>query len=110
MIYALLSVLINATAQIVLKKATQVNMGTAIHVLKNPFLYLTGALYVSSIVLWFLALSKLSLTVAYPMQALGYVLVSLAAIAIFKENMSYGNWIGIALILLGVFFTGFGKS
>jgi multidrug transporter EmrE-like cation transporter len=110
MIYALLSVTINAAAQIVLKKATEFNAGATIDIIKNPFLYLTGILYLTSIIFWFVALSKLSLTVAYPMQALGYVVVSIAAILIFKENMTHVNWLGIALILLGVFFTQFGKS
>lgn len=110
MIFGLISVLLNASAQIVLKKATQLNSITILDFFKNPFLYLTGILYLLSIIFWFLALSKLSLTVAYPLQALGYALVCIAAIYLFRDSMTMMNWLGILLILSGVVLTQVGKQ
>jgi multidrug transporter EmrE-like cation transporter len=109
MVYALVSVLLNGFAQIALKKSTTLNSATVIDLLKNPFLYLTGIFYMTSIVTWFLALSRIPLSLGYPLQALGYLIVTGAAVLLFKEQVNVVNWIGLVVILVGVVLTQVGR-
>jgi len=109
-IYALISVLLNAFAQLTLKKATTLNTESALFLIKNPYLYLTAIFYTTSIITWFLALSRLQVSVAYPLQAIGYLIVTLAAVSIFKEQVSFLNWFGLCLILTGVILTQTGRK
>ncbi len=110
MIYAVISVLLNAFAQLTLKKATSFNTGSVLFLMKNPYLYLTVILYMTSIVTWFLALSRLPVSVAYPLQAVGYLIVTLAAVSVFKEQIGLLNWLGLFLILAGVILTQAGRQ
>jgi multidrug transporter EmrE-like cation transporter len=110
MIYAIISVLLNAFAQLALKKATTINPGSFIFLIKNPYIYLTAIFYMTSIITWFLALSRLQVSIAYPLQAIGYLIVSLAAASIFKEQISLLNWFGLFLILGGVILTQIGRQ
>ena len=110
MIFALSSVLLNAFAQITMKKATQVSMNTYWEYLKNPYLYGTLVLYSSSIVLWFIALSKLELSLAYPLQALGYLIVSVLSMLVLGEKLTSIQLLGSFVILLGVALTQLGRA
>ena len=110
MLFALSSVLLNAFAQIMLKKATQVSIITYLEYLKNPYLYATFLLYSSSIALWFVALSKMELSLAYPLQALGYLIVSILSILILGEKFTLIQFFGCLVILLGVALTQFGRA
>lgn len=110
MIFALISVVLNASAQLALKKATSFNVSSLQFLAKNPYLYLTAFLYLTSIVTWFFALSRLQVSVAYPLQAIGYILVTFAALILFREPVNRFNWIGICLILIGVILTQAGRQ
>jgi multidrug transporter EmrE-like cation transporter len=109
MLFALVSVLLNACAQLTLKKATSFSNSGITDLFKNPFLYLTGFFYMTSIVTWYLALSRVPLSVGYPLQALGYLIVTIAAVLVFREQVNTLNWIGLLVIVLGVFMTQMGK-
>jgi len=109
MVYAFISVLLNAFAQISLKKSTSLNSATLIDLLKNPFLLLTGIFYMTSIATWFLALSRIPLSLGYPLQAVGYLIVTGAAVSLFKEQMNILNWVGLIVILIGVVLTQVGR-
>jgi multidrug transporter EmrE-like cation transporter len=80
-----------------------------IDLVKNPFLYLTGIFYMTSIVTWFLALSRIPLSLGYPLQAVGYLIVTGAAVLLFKEQVNVVNWIGLFVILVGVVLTQVGR-
>ena len=107
--YALISVLLNAIAQVALKKSTSMTSSGVIDFLKNPFLYLTAVCYLTSIFTWFLALSRIPLSVGYPLQALGYLLVTAVAVILFKEHVNLMNWLGLVVILVGVVLTQAGR-
>ena len=109
MVYAFISVLLNAFAQISLKKSISLNSATLIDLLKNPFLFLTGIFYLTSIVTWFLALSRIPLSLGYPLQAVGYLIVTGAAVLLFKEQINRLNWVGLIVILIGVVLTQVGR-
>lgn len=60
-------------------------------------------LYFLSFVLYFLALQRLPLNVAHPVMTSGaIVIVSLFSFFVFQENFSVFKWIGLLLIILGV--------
>jgi multidrug transporter EmrE-like cation transporter len=59
--------------------------------------------YVISVVVWILALSRVEVSIAYPMLSLGYVVNALAAWYFFDEMMSPQRLAGIGIILIGVY-------
>lgn len=110
MTFALISVFLNAVAQLSMKKATTLEFGSLSSLIKNQYLYLTAIFYMTSMLTWFIALSRIQLSIAYPLQAIGYVIVTLAAASLFKEQVSFLNWLGLILILGGVILTQTGKQ
>jgi multidrug transporter EmrE-like cation transporter len=52
---------------------------------------------------WILGLSRVEVSIAYPMLSVGYVLNALAAWYLFGESMTAQKLIGIAFIVAGVF-------
>lgn len=109
MLYGLLSVILNSLAQVLIKKSTETSINDVMDILKNPYIYVTGILYIVSIGFWFAALEKLDLSIAYPLQALGYIFVSTAAVIIFHESMAFINIVGVVIIIVGVILTQVGK-
>ena len=104
--------LLNAAAQLLLKagvrplggiglQASSVASGVA-QALVQPAVAAGLACYVVSVVLWIVALSRVEVSVAYPMLSLGYVVNALAAWWLFGESLDAQKVVGIGLILVGV--------
>jgi multidrug transporter EmrE-like cation transporter len=55
------------------------------------------------VILWLGALSRVPVSVAYPMLSIGYVVNAFAAAMLFGEVLSLPKLAGIALICAGVF-------
>ena len=53
-------------------------------------------------VVWIVALSRVDVSVAYPMLSVGYVVNALLAMWLFGEVVSLQRWLGIGIILVGV--------
>ncbi|HUI99817.1 MAG TPA: SMR family transporter [Usitatibacter sp.] len=109
----LAGVLLNATAQLLLKAGTN-RVGEFAFSLANlvpvgsrlalsPFIAGGLACYVVSVVVWILALSRVPVSVAYPMLSIGYIVNALAAWALFGESLGAQKMVGIAFIIAGVF-------
>ncbi len=81
-------------------------LATLVRVFSNPFVLLGFASYGLSSVAYLMALSRLELSVAYPMIGLGYVLVVFFSWAILREQVGVARWVGTALIVLGVWLVG----
>ncbi len=71
-------------------------------VLHSPWVALGVAVYALEFVLWFAALSRTQLSIAFPFTALGYVGVVLASRFILNERISLRRWVGIGTIVVGV--------
>lgn len=71
-------------------------------VLHSPWIALGVAVYAVEFVLWFAALSRTRLSIAFPFTALGYVGVVLASRFILGERISLRRWAGIGTIVVGV--------
>ncbi|MES2162304.1 MAG: EamA family transporter [Pseudomonadota bacterium] len=105
-------VLLNALAQLLLKAGAN-NVG-AIHLsMDNLFavglkvamqLPIIGGLtcYVLSVVVWIIALSRVDVTIAYPMLSLGYVVAAIGAWYLFGEALTVQRMVAIGIILVGV--------
>ena len=109
----LFGVLLNAAAQLLLKAGTNA-VGhfefSAANVLPIGWKvatqpYVIGGLscYVVSVVVWILALSRVEVSIAYPMLSIGYVVNAVAAYFLFGEAVGVQRLIGIGIIVLGVY-------
>ncbi|MCM5568952.1 SMR family transporter [Burkholderiaceae bacterium FT117] len=66
-----------------------------------PFL-LGFACYGISLIVWIAALTRVPVTIAYPMLSIGYVINALIARFWLGETLGTSGWLGIALIGAGV--------
>jgi multidrug transporter EmrE-like cation transporter len=108
----LAGVLLNAAAQLLLKAGTNalgvLTLGrgdwaeTVWAVATNPHIVAGLACYVVSVGVWIGALSRVEVSVAYPMLSIGYVVNAAAAWYLFGEALTMQRWIGIGFIAVGV--------
>lgn len=109
----MLGVLLNASAQLLLKAGmnrigefefhlTNV-LPIGVQVATNLPILLGLAAYVVSVLVWMMVLSRVDVSMAYPMVSLGYVINAIAAYFLFAEPLSALRVSGIFVILLGVF-------
>jgi multidrug transporter EmrE-like cation transporter len=107
-----IGVLLNASAQLLLKAGVNA-VGhfefTRENIIPVGFKIATqwpiiGGLtcYVVSVVVWVLALSRVDVSLAYPMLSLGYVVNAFAAWYLFGEVLSVQRLVGIGIVLIGV--------
>ncbi|HEV3198175.1 MAG TPA: EamA family transporter [Bryobacteraceae bacterium] len=68
------------------------------------------ALFLGSSVFYALGIRGGQLSVLYPMVSLGYIWTLLWSRLFFKEPFTRQKFLGLGLILLGVFFVGLGSS
>jgi len=106
-------VLLNAAAQLLLKAGTNA-VGrfefTAANILPvgmklalEPHIAGGLACYVVSVAVWIVGLSRVPVSVAYPMLSVGYIVNALAAWYLFGESITAQKLVGIAFIVCGVF-------
>lgn len=69
----------------------------------NPFVFFGFACFGLSSIFWLVVLSRLEISLVYPMVSVAYVIVAIFSWYFFKENLSVIRWAGIMVILLGVF-------
>jgi len=109
----LTGVLLNAVAQLALKASVsdtgvinldmQSLLGSAGSLASNLWLWLGLICYAISVVVWILALSRVDVSIAYPMLSIGYIVNAVAAWHLFDEPMNIGKVIGIGIIIVGVY-------
>lgn len=105
-------VLLNAAAQLLLKAGTNAvgrfefaaanivpvgwRLATEPHIMGGM------ACYVLSLAVWIVGLSRVPVSVAYPMLSIGYVVNVLAAWWLFGESITMAKIAGIGFIIIGV--------
>jgi len=72
-------------------------------VASSPFILIGLAVYVISLSLWLLVLSRLPVGIAYPMTSLAYIFNVLGAYVMFSEPVNLVQIIGILTIVFGVY-------
>ena len=98
----LVGVLLNAAGQLLLKAGTNA-MPLGIRLALEPHILGGLACYVVSVVFWIAALSRVPVSIAYPMLSIGYVVNAIAAHYLFGEAVTAMRMVGIGIIVLGVF-------
>jgi multidrug transporter EmrE-like cation transporter len=110
--FLLAGVLLNAGAQLLLKAGTNV-LGVITLTADNwlsqfgrmalePHIGGGLACYVVSVVVWIMGLSRVPVSIAYPMLSLGYIVNAVAAHYLFGESVTLSRWLGIGFIVAGV--------
>lgn len=114
-VYALilLAIVINVAAQMLLKLGMQrigyfafsaENMWpVGLRIASNPYILGGFAFYVFSVLVWLMVLSRVDVSLAYPLSSFGYVLVALAAYFLFGEQISALRMVGIFVVIFGVY-------
>jgi len=98
----LVGVLLNAAAQLLLKAGTNA-MPLGLRLAIEPHILAGLACYVVSVVVWIVALSRVPVSIAYPMLSIGYVVNAIAARYLLGEAVTPMRLVGIGIIVLGVF-------
>jgi multidrug transporter EmrE-like cation transporter len=108
----LTGVLLNAAAQLLLKAGTTrigsfefsaanvLPIGTQL--VLQPHILGGLACYVVSVVVWIMALSRVEVSIAYPMLSIGYIVNAVAAYYLFGESLGAQKLLGIGFIVIGV--------
>jgi multidrug transporter EmrE-like cation transporter len=109
----LTGVMLNAIAQLALKASVKeigvigLNFSSSapafLRLACEPFLWIGLCCYGISVIVWILALSRVDVSIAYPMLSMGYVVNAFAAWQLFGESMNPARLVGIGIVLLGVF-------
>jgi len=100
--FILVGVLLNAAAQLLLKAGTNA-MPLGVRLALEPHILGGLACYVVSVVVWVVALSRVPVSIAYPMLSIGYVVNAIAARYLLGETLTPMRLVGIGIIVLGVF-------
>jgi len=100
--FILVGVLLNASAQLLLKAGTNA-MPLGLRLAIEPHILAGLACYVVSVVVWVIALSRVPVSIAYPMLSIGYVVNAIAAWYLLGEAVTPMRLVGIGIIVLGVF-------
>jgi multidrug transporter EmrE-like cation transporter len=108
----LTGVLLNAGAQLLLKAGTNVlgvitltrdSWASTLWTMATQGYFVLGALcYLVSMFVWILGLSRVPVSVAYPLLSVGYVVNAIAAHYLFGETVTLQRWLGIGFIVVGV--------
>jgi multidrug transporter EmrE-like cation transporter len=109
----LFGVLLNAAAQLLLKAGTNAighfefsaaNLAPiGWKVATQPHILGGLTCYAVSVVVWIMALSRVEVSIAYPMLSIGYVVNALAAYVLFGEAVGLQRLVGIGIIIIGVY-------
>lgn len=109
----LTGVMLNAAAQLLLKAGTT-RIGEFAFSADNivpigwqlatqPFIVAGIGCYVVSLVVWIMGLSRVPVSIAYPMLSIGYIVSAVAAWYLFGESLTAQKMMGIGFIIIGVF-------
>ena len=112
MAFLMAGVLLNAAAQLLLKAGTNV-LGvlsltrdtwpdTLLKMATQSYFDLGIACYGVSVFVWILGLSRVPVSIAYPLLSVGYVINAIAAYYLFGEAVTLTRWLGIGFIVVGV--------
>jgi uncharacterized membrane protein len=101
-IFLAINIVFLATGQMLWKLGmSKIEGFNIVGIILNPYIISGVALYGIATLLWLYILSKEELSLVYPLQSITYVLGTILAIFVFRENVSLLRWIGIGTIIVG---------
>ena len=110
LLLVLSAVALAATGQLMLKHGMQVATARAhsshgslvIAAATTPWVLLGLVVFAVSAVAWLGALSRVPLNVAYPFNALGYIVILAASVVVLHERANLLTWAGTVLVVSGL--------
>ena len=99
-----------ATGQVMLKHGMQIAAARvadsggslALRAATSPWVLLGLVVFCISAIAWLTALSRVPLSVAYPFNALGYLVILIASILVLHERANVLTWVGSLLVVSGL--------
>ena len=99
-----------ATGQVMLKHGMQVASARAadsggslaLRAATSPWVLLGLVVFGVSAVAWLAALAKVPLSVAYPFNALGYLVILTASVVVLHERANVLTWVGSLMVVSGL--------
>lgn len=92
------------------KEDSFTSVGAIIKLMLSPYIVTGLTMYGFATVLWLFILTRVPLSVAYPIQSLAYVFAVFGAYFIFNEPLSLMKILGVLMIMIGVSFIGFSSA
>jgi len=75
---------------------------TFVRAAQQPLLWAGLALFAISAVFWLVVLSRVPLSIAYPLVGVSYILVVLIAKLVLHESVPALRWVGVVVVALGI--------
>lgn len=111
-LFLIIALILNAFANVLMKIGAIHNGKAAlvsgfpekiIFFMKNPYLMVGIFLFGLNIIFYFFALTKIKLSIAYPiMTSGGFLIISIVSVLFFKESLSSVQIFGIILLVTGI--------
>jgi drug/metabolite transporter (DMT)-like permease len=106
----LFSVIAASSGQLILKHGMQLATTRARHsgssliitAATSPWVLFGLAVFAISAVVWLAALSRVPLSLAYPFNALGYLVILTASVLVLHERANLWTWAGTSLVVSGL--------
>jgi uncharacterized membrane protein len=106
-IFTIINISLLVSGQLLWKLGIQqvggVSYSVFFQLISSWYMWLGTIVYVVATIIWFKLLSMGNLSVVYPLQSLAYVFSILLAWIIFGENIPWTRWLGVAVLVLGVY-------
>ncbi|MGO4569368.1 EamA family transporter [Rhizobium sp. 2YAF20] len=96
----LFCVLTEMAREICFKQSAQ--SGSVLAAVAKPLTWLGIAFWAVELVAWTAVLTRVPLTIAFPLMALSYVAIALAGVLIFKERINLRHAAGVFFVTAGV--------
>ncbi len=119
-IFILLSDILDSSAQVLMKKGLLMaqadfsNLGGILGFLfqnvSSLWVWTGIVIYVFNFFIWMVILSQLEVSMAVPLTSLNYLILPLLALIFLSEKMSILRWLGVLLIMGGVYFVSKGSQ
>jgi drug/metabolite transporter (DMT)-like permease len=74
----------------------------AVRAVTSPWVMSGLCVFGVAVVAWMITLSRLPLNIAYPFNALGYLVILSASVLILGEHANMWTWIGTSTVVLGL--------
>lgn len=101
----IINIFLTSIGQLFLKKSSLLTINQNIfEKILNPFFLLGLFFYGISTLLWIKILEKIDISIAYPLMAISYIIVTIGANIFFQEGITTSKIIGMIFIILGVYF------
>jgi multidrug transporter EmrE-like cation transporter len=99
-----------ATGQVMLKHGMQIASARAadsggslaLRAATSPWVLLGLVVFGVSAVAWLAALARVPLSVAYPFNALGYIVILTASVVLLHERANVLTWVGSLMVVSGL--------